>query len=156
MCDPKVGACAQGPPSIAAKLCYDAYDSCMDEFFAAEVLGYPVPCGSKHTVCSKLGEWYEDGPQLCKAVGFEPVQACNGCCCDGVTYPALPTTPRNVRRQPRTSPAVDRGNQYLFLVGLVVLFSIAYYTNWSNVYSFLQSLLGTHYRRGRGRKLGRR
>ena len=84
------------------------------------------------------------------------MQACKGCCCDGVTYPALPTTPKSVRRQPRTSHALDRGNQYLFWVGLVVLLCIAYYTNWSNVYSFLQSLLGTQYRRGRGRKLGRR
>jgi len=156
LCDPKVGTYAHGPPPIAAKLCNSVYDSCKEEFFAAELSGYPVPCGSKHTVCSKMGEWYEDGPHLCRAVGFEPVDVCTGSCSDGVTFPALPTLQRSARRGTASSQEAEQSNRYLLLLLLGSLFCIVYYTNWSNLYSFLQGLFGFRHSRGRGRKLGRR
>ena len=69
MCDPEWGS--NSPPKMCTGLANRLYAACKDEFFIGDdKTSLLAPCRERDAVCSRLGDWAEDGATMVGLMGF--------------------------------------------------------------------------------------
>jgi len=72
-CNPDVGL-GKIPPIMCLNTCIEWYAACKDDFFSPSTVGIqkiPSPCSDSAVVCSRLGDVYHSGNEMCEAMSLK-------------------------------------------------------------------------------------
>jgi len=72
-CDPDVGL-GRLPPVLCLDTCTEWFEACKGDFFSPIAVGVqrmPLPCAESALVCSKMGDMYSTGSDMCEAMSVK-------------------------------------------------------------------------------------